>query len=77
MTLKYNEGHKKWYEWVKLNQYYHHAKFDNYHTYTVRENLSVKVFAIYRQSAALTLIIKWTHIFHGVNKTMTARSQKT
>ena len=28
MTLKSSQGHWKWYEWVKLNEYYHHAKFE-------------------------------------------------
>ena len=52
MTLKYNQGHWKWYESVKLNDYYHHAKFDIYHMYSVRENCNVKLFAKYGQSAA-------------------------
>ena len=30
-TLKYNQGHWKWYEWEKLNKYYCHAKFDIYY----------------------------------------------
>ena len=65
MTLKYNQGHGKWYEWVKLNNYYHHAKFDLHHTYSVQENHNVKVFATYghlagraaRPPASQTLII--------------------
>ena len=44
MTLKYNQGHWKWYEWVKRNEYYHHAKFDIYYIiYSVRENRNVKI----------------------------------
>ena len=27
VTLKYNHGNWKWNEWVKLNEYYHHAKY--------------------------------------------------
>ena len=57
-----------WYEWVKFNEYYHHAKFDTGHIYSVRENRNVKVFATYGQSAGLTLIIKYTQIFHGSQK---------
>ena len=34
-----------WYKEVKLNEYYHHAKFDMCHIYSVRENRNVKVFA--------------------------------
>ena len=38
-------------EWVKLNEYYHQAKFDFYHTDSVQENHNVIVFATYRWSA--------------------------
>ena len=41
-----------WYEWVKLNEYYHRAKFDIYHIYGVQENCTVKEFAKYAQSAS-------------------------
>ena len=41
VTLKYGQGHRKWYEQVKLNEYYHQAKFDIQHIYDVRENRSV------------------------------------
>ena len=34
MTLKYNQGHWKWYGCVELKEYYHHAKFDIYHLYS-------------------------------------------
>ena len=27
MTFKYNWGHWKWYEQIKLNEYYDHAMF--------------------------------------------------
>ena len=37
MTLKCNQGHWKLYEWVKLNEYYHHAKFDIYYIYSQRK----------------------------------------
>ena len=33
----------------KCNEYYRHAKFDTYHTYSVRENCSIYVFATYQQ----------------------------
>ena len=52
MTLKYNHGHWNWYEWVKLNEYYHHAKLDIYHNPSVWENHNIQVFATYRHSAS-------------------------
>ena len=51
MTLKYYQGHWKWYEWVKLYECYHHVKFDVYHVYRVGENRNVKVFATDGHSA--------------------------
>ena len=42
MTLKYNQGHWKWYVWVKLSEYYHHAKFDICHIYGDWENRNIK-----------------------------------
>ena len=51
MTLEYNLGHRKLYEWVKLNEYYHHAKFDIFHIYSVRENCNIKVFDTYTHLA--------------------------
>ena len=51
MTLKYNKGHWKQYKWVKLNESYHHAKFDIYHIHSIQENCNVKVFTTYAQSA--------------------------
>ena len=44
VTLKYGQGHWKWYEQVKLNEEYHHAKFDIYYIHGVWENPNVKVF---------------------------------
>ena len=41
VTLKYNQGHWQWYEWVKLNEYYHHALLDIYHIYRVQENCNL------------------------------------
>ena len=38
VTLKYNQDHWKWYEWVKLSEYYHRTKSDIYHIYSVQEN---------------------------------------
>ena len=51
VSVKYNQGHWKWYEWIKLNEYYHQAKFDIYHIYGVWDNQNVKVFATYGRSA--------------------------
>ena len=51
VALKYNQGHWKLYEWAKINEYYHHKKFDDNHIYSVRENRNVKVFATYGHSA--------------------------
>ena len=50
MTLKYNHSNWKWYECVKLNEYYHQAKFDIYHADSDQENRNVKVFITYRQT---------------------------
>ena len=50
--MKHNQGHWKWYEWVKMNNYYYHAKFDIYHIYSVRENQNFKVFATYGHSTS-------------------------
>ena len=51
MTLKYNQGHWEWYEWVKLSEYYRHAKFDViYHIYSVRKNCNIKIFGTYVES---------------------------
>ena len=42
VTLKYNQGHWKWQGWVKLNEYYHHAKsFYVYHIYSFQENHNI------------------------------------
>ena len=43
VTLKYGQGHWKWYEQVKLNEEYHHAKFDIYQVYGIWINPNVKV----------------------------------
>ena len=51
MTLTSNQGHRKWYEWVKLNEYYHRTKFDIYHICSVREDRRVQVFVTYRLAA--------------------------
>ena len=51
VTLKYNQGFWKWYEWIKLDEYCHHVKFDIHHIYSLHENHNLKVFATYRQSA--------------------------
>ena len=44
VTLTYNQGQWKWQEWVKLNEYYHHAQFDIYRIYSVQENSNAKGF---------------------------------
>ena len=49
VTLKYNQGHWKWCEWVKLDEFYHHAKIDINHIYSVQKNCNIKVFATYGQ----------------------------
>ena len=51
MTFKYNPGHRTWYKWAKLIEYYQHAKFDTYRVYSVRENRKVNVFATIRTLA--------------------------
>ena len=61
------QSRSQWYEWVKLNKYYHHAKFDICHVYSVRENRTVIFFFNIRTigwPAGLTLINTYTHIFH-------------
>ena len=40
------------YEWVKVNEHYHHAKFNIYYIYSVQEIQKIKVFAtVYRHLA--------------------------
>ena len=73
--LKYNQGHWKQYEWVKLNKYYHHAKFDIYYVYSVWEICNVETFATYGQigclaswlAGLLTLTMTYT-FFHVTQK---------
>ncbi|WP_419585587.1 hypothetical protein, partial [Thiolapillus sp.] len=54
---------RKWFEWVKLSDYYHHAKYDIYHIYSVPENHNGNVIATYGRS-----VISWIHIFHVSQK---------
>ena len=61
VILKYNLGHWKWYEWVKLNKYYCHIKFDIYYTYSVRENCNVTVFATYGLSGGRSAKPGWSY----------------
>ena len=42
--LEIQSRSSKRYEWVKLNEQYHHARFDIYHIYSVTENHNVKSF---------------------------------
>ena len=69
VTLKYAQGHWKWYEWVELKgACYHQAKFNIYHIYSVQENHNVQVFCYIRclasRPVSLTVIITYAHIFH-------------
>ena len=68
MTLKYNQGDWKWYEWDKLNEYYPHAKFDIYHVYTVQENRSFQVSAMYGHTASLPNTDHYTLTFSCESK---------
>ena len=43
--FKYNQGNWKWYEWVELSKYYHHAKFYVYHIYSVWEKSETELTA--------------------------------
>ena len=55
ITVKYGQGLRKWYEKVKLNKQYRHAKD---YIYSVQENGNVKVFATEDNNpAGLTPII--------------------
>ena len=56
-------------EWVELNEYYHHAKFDIYHISGVWENPNIKSFCPSRP-ASLTPIIIYTPIFHVSQKAL-------
>ena len=42
--MKYSQGHWKWYDWIKLNEFYHHEKFDTDRIYSVQESRNSKVF---------------------------------
>ena len=70
VTLKHNQGHWKWYEWIKLNEYNHHARFDVYHIYNVWENYDVKLLpqTDTQPASCLTLSITQTHILHVSKK---------
>ena len=65
VTLKYKQGHWKWYEWVQLREYYYHTKFDIYHIYSVWVNRNINIFATYgqlaSQLASQILIITYSH----------------
>ena len=52
----------------KLTDYYHNAKFDICHIYSVRENRDVKVFATYGQSAGRPDTDHYIDIFHASQK---------
>ena len=57
--------HWKWYEWAKLNEYYHHAMFDSYHIYSVWKNWSFCHIQTLSWPASLTLIITQANTFHA------------
>ena len=70
IKMKYNQGHWKRCEWIKLNEYNHRAKFDIYHIYSVPKNCSIKVFATYWHSDGW-MAYHWSlhaHIFHVSQK---------
>ena len=69
VTLKYNQGHWKWYERVKLNEFYHHAKFDIY-IYSVRENRAKLNFLTHLDTspAGLPNTDHYIHIFYASQK---------
>ena len=58
MNLKYNQGHWKWYEWVKLNEYYL-ANID-VHPIIASEKMTMLNFGTYRHLASTTLILTET-----------------
>ena len=41
MPLKHGQGHWKWYEQVKFNEYYHNAQIDISHISGVQENPNI------------------------------------
>ena len=45
MTFKYDQGHWKWHEQVKLNEYYHRAKFNIYRIHSIRVHHEDDAFA--------------------------------
>ena len=68
VTFKCNQGYWKKYEWVQVNKYYHHAKFEIYQSYNVRENHTVYGFFVFFchmqkivRQAGPTLIITYSH----------------
>ena len=63
VTLKYDWGHWKWNEQVKLNEQYRHAKFDIDHIYGIWENPNVRVFDKPRHFSNQKHInyLTWTH----------------
>ena len=67
--MNYNQGHRKWYEWVKLQEYHHHAQAYIYHSYSVQKNHSVQVSATNRHGlAGLTLTVTETRLFNPVKE---------
>ena len=64
MTLKYSQGDWKWYEWVKVSEYYHHAKFDIYRIKKCGKIATLKF--LLRENAWLIIIL--THNFSCESK---------
>ena len=64
------------YEWVKLKEYYHHAKFDISHIFGARESRNIKAFATHRPRAALHWSLQKTHIFHVSKKNNNNKTNK-
>ena len=59
MTLKNCQGYRKWYEQVKMSNYFIvlASKFTFADIYSVEENLSVKVFATPSQKNSITVFL--------------------
>ena len=78
VTLKYNPGHWKWYEWVKLNDRKTIMQSLTFIIiiYSLRKNHNIKVFDTFghlvgrtaHYPTGLTLIITQAHIFHASQK---------
>ena len=43
VTLQYTPDQCKWYEWLKLNEYYNHATFDMHHIIASKKIVTLKI----------------------------------